>query len=798
MNKKLLHLSSEKRIQSSREISIGGQNLINFSSYSYLGLEHDQRLKQGGKDAIDKYGTQFGASRAYVSIELYEELEHSFELIFGKPCLLAPTTTLAHQAILPIIIGEKDHIIMDQYVHASVQSTVKMVANGSNTTELIRHNDLESLEKSILRVGNKSEKIWYLLDGVYSMQGDFAPLDKLHELTKKYPQLHLYIDDAHGMSWMGEHGKGFAMTNIDVSDQVYVVASLNKAFSGCGGVMIFPNEEEKRRVRTCGGPMIFSTPVPPPMLGVNKAAAEIHLSDDIYRLQQGLSLNTAFTREVLNEMHLPDISNTQSPIFFVAVGQPKVTHNLVHKCKENGLYVTPAIFPAVSMRKSGIRFCVNADHTTDDIYQLTDVLAKSYNQAFKEEGVDVSKTSRLFGMELQRPEERVVETSLEEPKELKLQVDTTIQKINQAEWDGMFGNRGSFDHDGLKFLEGVYAHQEEKENNWNFYYLTVRDNTDRVVLSTFLTATWAKDDMFSSASISKYLEEERAINPYFMCSKSLVLGTLLTEGDHMYIDESHEKWQQALEMVLSEIEQIRIAEEATSVYLRDFDFENKSLNDIFLGEGYIKLDLPNSNIIPEDMLKWDTVEVYLSRLSKNSRQNAKRYAVRYEDYFNVEIVENATPEQLDQWYELYKNVKDKSYELNTFDVPRRFFEEALHHPNWEIIQLSLKPEHDMRSHNTPVLVGLCYKSKDAYCPMVVGMDYEYLFAYKVYRQGIFQVVKRANQLGVGKVYFGFTADIEKRNFGATAEQRVAYIQTVDTYKMKQLDLINSNESAVLV
>src|SRR6185436_14972501 len=120
---------------------------------------------------------------------------------------------------------------------------------------------------------------WYMADGVYSMYGDYAPLKDIMQLLYNHEQLHLYVDDAHGMSWAGKNGAGFAKTILPRHERMFLVTSLNKAFAAGGGCLVYPNDDWKRKVRNCGSTMIFSGPVQPPLLGAAIASAQIHLSD---------------------------------------------------------------------------------------------------------------------------------------------------------------------------------------------------------------------------------------------------------------------------------------------------------------------------------------------------------------------------------------------------------------------------------------------------------------------------------------------------------------------------------------
>ncbi|MFN3429581.1 MAG: aminotransferase class I/II-fold pyridoxal phosphate-dependent enzyme, partial [Candidatus Sericytochromatia bacterium] len=213
-----------------RTITLGGRPLVNFGSCSYLGLEMDERLKQGAIEAVQRYGTQFSSSRGYMALPLYEELESLFADIFGMPTLVAPTTTLAHASALPILIGEDDAVLMDQQVHHSVQQGVNHVRVQGVPVEIVRHNRMDLLEARVAEISKKHRKIWYLADGVYSMYGDLVPMKALHELMQRHEKLHLYIDDAHGMSWHGDRGQGYALDQIPHHPRLIVVTSLAKAF----------------------------------------------------------------------------------------------------------------------------------------------------------------------------------------------------------------------------------------------------------------------------------------------------------------------------------------------------------------------------------------------------------------------------------------------------------------------------------------------------------------------------------------------------------------------------------------
>jgi 7-keto-8-aminopelargonate synthetase-like enzyme len=784
VNNKVLHLSSGGGYADGRTLIVNGENLVHFASYSYLGLETDQRLKDAGIEAIQKYGTQYGCSRAYVSIELYEELENLFAQIFQAPVLIAPSTTLAHIAAIPVLIRDEDAVIIDQHVHSSVQMTIKLLKVRGIPVEILRHNRLDMLEDRIKELRQKHRRVWYLLDGVYSMYGDFAPLQPLYELMNKYEQFSIYVDDAHGMSWQGERGSGYAISQIPLHPQMILITSLNKAFASSGGAIVFPDKELYRKVRTCGGTLIFSTPIQPPMLGVGIASAKIHLSPEIITLQKSLAQRIELCKTLLIKHQIPVIANNDSPIFYVGTGLPKVAYNIAKRMMNDGFYTSVALFPAVSMKCAGIRFCINLHHTTEDIQQMIGLMAHHYPLAIEEEGRTYKDVYQAFKMDVAVEQLKLVEPEIKNAKP-SVERYQTIKEINKEEWNSLLGYNGSFDWDGLLFMENVFRGNDKKENNWDFYYFIIRDNSNKPILATFFTVAWCKDDIFSPATVSEQIEQQRLIDPYYLCSKVLMMGSLLTEGTHLYLDKKHAKWQDALILLLDQATQLQNEVEATSINLRDFDTEDIQMNDLMTGEGFVKVDLPDAHVF--DNLKWNTTEEYISCISSKSKKHVKKYIIPYEKFYEISFLNSVSEKELDHLYWLYTNVKNKGHELNTFLLPKKLFRKIIGHPNWEVMQLTLKEEYNDRPERKPIAVMFSYKTDKSYSPIIVGLDYFYLFAYKNYRQILFQTLKRAAQLKLEKIHLGFTASIEKQRLGATPQAKVAYVQTSDSYNMEVLE-----------
>ena len=162
VKKDILHLYTDDDAFTGNLLTIREKKVVNFGSCSYLGLEFDSRLIDASKASIDRFGTQFSESRAYVSIGLYKELEELFRRIFDAPCVITPTTTLGHIANIPILIGASDAVITDQQVHNSVTTAVKLLSGGGTHIEVLRHSRMDILEDRIKFLRNKHHKIWYM------------------------------------------------------------------------------------------------------------------------------------------------------------------------------------------------------------------------------------------------------------------------------------------------------------------------------------------------------------------------------------------------------------------------------------------------------------------------------------------------------------------------------------------------------------------------------------------------------------------------------------------------------------
>ncbi|WP_280343254.1 aminotransferase class I/II-fold pyridoxal phosphate-dependent enzyme [Nocardia neocaledoniensis] len=364
-------------------MTVEGKSLLNFESCSYLGLEMHPEVKQGVKDAADRYGALFSASRSYLSSPLYAEAEDLLSHLFGRPTLIAPTTTLGHISALPSLVAEQDALILDRQAHNSIYVASSLVRDYNPNVSSIPHSDLTELGARVEELSSSHERVWYALDGLYSMEADFAPAEALNHLMKRFPKLWLYVDDAHSVSWSGKRGRGYALEALDSAtlSRSVVAMSLGKAFGAVGGALTFPNNELLERVFTLGGPMLFSGQVQPPMLGAVVASARLHLAEAVQPLQDRLcSLIELFNRRAA-ERDLPLTSDSVAPIRCITVGSVDRTYRAIRDLRDGGYLVGLAAFPAVPMDRAGLRVTLTCHHSEADIENLVSAMANALSVA---------------------------------------------------------------------------------------------------------------------------------------------------------------------------------------------------------------------------------------------------------------------------------------------------------------------------------------------------------------------------------------------------------------------------------
>lgn len=780
-SKDIIYMTTDKKVIAGKEIQIRGKELINFGSCSYFGLEQDPRLIQSAKDYMDEYGVQFSSSRSYLSCHPLDEYEQLLSEIFGKPAITFTSVSLGHHAVVSVVMGSNDLAIMDQQVHRSVQDAILKTKGLS--IEIVRHNRIDLLEQKIQNSYNQYDKIWYAIDGVYSMYGDYAPIVEIEKLLNKYPKLHLYADDAHGMSIAGKNGSGVILDKIKFHDRMILGTSLNKAFASGGGVFLLPDQELARRIKNIGGTYIFSGPPQVATIGAGIASAKIHLSNEIITKQEELKSKIHYCHQLLIKNNLPVLSNSDTPIFFIGVGLVITCFDLVHRLHQDGFFVNPGIFPAVPDQSAGVRFTITIHHTFEDIDLLVDRIAYHFPRTFQDLGRSVKDIHRGF-KKIKTFNQLIsgIPQTTEHISGYSIQHETTIKNIDEELWNQTIGSLGANDYEQIKFFEKTFSLNPRKESNWKFHYYIVRDQSNTPVIVTYFTEALTMDDMFSSSTISKKIAHEREIlnDPYHLSSKTLTMGCLLSVGKHLFMDESNKDWKMAMLALLEVVQDYREHFDIPVLSLRDFDSHDLRMKNFFLDQGFKRIEIPNGHVLP--LSPWQEKDEFLSQLQGNSaksksdrRRFVKNRALKFEHLYQIKELKDSSDSKVKHIQQLYKNVSAKNFEISGFELHEGFFKTAIDHANWEVIELFID------SNPQSVGMAVSYKTKKLYSFLVTGIDYSALKAHDVYAQILWQCVKRANTLKLD-LNMGLTASQSKRKFGPEIIHNSIYVQNKDNFK----------------
>jgi 7-keto-8-aminopelargonate synthetase-like enzyme len=780
--KGILHLYAEGEYLNGRSIKINGSEMLHFGTTGYLGLEQDKRLKEAAISAITNYGTQFPLSKTYLSHPLYAELESKIEQMYNIPPIITKNSTLGHMAIIPTLIRDEDAVIIDHQAHWSVQNACQILKLRGIPVEMIRHNNLEMLEDKIRMLGGKSGKIWYMADGVYSMYGDYAPIQDLLNLARKYPQLHLYFDDVHGMSWKGKNGTGFIFDAIGtLEENIVVVSTLSKTFGASDATFFCSDRKLREKIKTFGGPLTFSAQLEPASVAAAIASCDIHLSAEIYNHQAELAKKTAHFSTLLSKSSLPLVSDNDSPVFFLGMGTPATAYNFTKRLYSEGFYLNLGIYPAVPIKNTGIRITISAHNKIEDITDLARAMDHHFHKAVEETGSSDQKIRQAFRMDIKTK----VPAIKQQTELLQIEEKVTIENIDKQEWNKYLGAYNILDWEGMQYLEQTFANAKDPCNKWDFFYYIIRDQNMQLVLMTYCTLGIWKDDMLATESVSRHLEEIRKADPMHMTSKVLSTGSLFTEGLHCYIDKDHPLAEQSFQMLLNKLEETYNSLGADMLVLRDFETGFR-WDEMIRNHGYFRIDMPESCVINNN--NWSQIENYGSLLSTRSRQHFNREILPYEKFYDIEIKDCLTEEELNRAYRLYSNVKERNIAINTFPYNREVFKNMNSCPNWEFIILTLKdaPEKNL------VGVMFCYKnSGNVYVPELIGMDYIAGEGFNLYRQLLYQTIKRARELEIGRIDFGISASFEKKKLGASVIPKVAYVQARDNYAMELMQTLQN-------
>lgn len=784
----IVHRTLADRSLSGRTITLGTKELINFGSCSYLGLELDERVMSGAIEAVQRYGAQLSSSRAYLSNPLYKELESLLDKLFQAHTIVTANTTLAHQSALPVLVDENDLVIADHRVHATLRIAADLTRLYGAKLKVIHHSDLDQLESLLNQHASNYHAIWYLADGVYSMHGDFAPMNELGRLLHAYPNFYLYIDDAHGMSWAGIHGCGYALSKLPYHPRMVVAVSLNKTFGAGGGALILPSKELRDRIFTLGGPMIFTGPLQPASLGAAVASAHIHLSEEIHTMQRELKQRIQHFQRLALELELPINSLDQSPTQFLGMGSTRLASAMVQRLLKRGLWTNIAAPPAVSARASGVRAGITRHLEFKDLERLAQTFNEEFCNVLEENDSPIEQVRKALAM----PNSWRASSSVKHSSTtLSLEHKFSITELDAVEWNRLFEGCGAFLTDALWVLEKTFSGNTRPEDNWRFHYLIVRDIDGAPVAASFFTSALWKDDIFSSRQVSEAIESIRhRLDPYYLTSNVFMMGSLLTEGNHLYINYNR-KWQAAIAILIQAANRLALEASAKTIAFRDLMPDNAELDHIMLSAGYVKLDQPSSYRVTVD---WSTFEEHLASLSSRQRYAIRKKVMPFESIYRAEVFDSTThPPTLNEWsriYQLYRNVHARGLELNVFPLPQELFHRMLQVPSWEIIVFRGDPTVTGDPAGTIHGFMANFLSETSLSFHVVGLDYHMVENFALYKCMILQALRRAQALGRKTLLLGIGTARPKKIFGAVEHTSAIYISSENSYA---LDILATTE-----
>ena len=310
--------------------------------------------------------------------------------------------------------------------------------------------------------------------------------------------------------------------------------------------------------------------------------------------------------------------------------------------------------------------------------------------------------------------------------------------------------------------------------------------------SSLSCALW-KDDLLAPASTSLKVEEQRRkFGPYHLTSEVLSTGSIFTEGEHIFINNTHPDLSKAWESFFSILEYVdHEFYNSSMIVLRDFPVDNP-YNALLHDQGFVKANMPDSCVFTN--FNWKSPGEFPDILSRRSRRHFFKDIASFKDKFSVKINSGVEESMLYIFESLYENVRLNNPGLNTFPFPESLFEKMNENPNWEFIILTLEGEWTESKSAEVVGVMFCYKNLNiTYVPEFVGMDYRYTREFNVYRQLLYQTILRAAQLNFKKIDFGLTASFEKRKLGATVIPKVCYIQAKDNFSLELLEIMQTSK-----
>ena len=347
-----------------------GKKVLNFASYNYVGMSGRKEVSEAAKAAIDLYGTSASGSRLIAGEKtLYLELEKEIaQWKHAEDCLVLVSGHATNVTFVGNFCGKGDLILYDSLAHNSVWEGCRI---SSAVCRPFPHNDPEKLDEILSRRRQKFAKVLIVIEGAYSMDGDIARVPEFVELKKKYGCF-LMVDEAHSSCVLGEHGGGvdeyfgLAPDDIDIK-----MGTLSKGLGACGGYLAGKRAIiEYMRYLLPG--FVFSVGISPALAAAAKASLKALQSDP--SIMKRLHNNIRAFREEAEKRNLNICLAGETAVFPVLVKDDDAAYLLSSTMRHRGIFVPPAVFPAVPQGQARLRYCVTSEHNREEIIRALDLL----------------------------------------------------------------------------------------------------------------------------------------------------------------------------------------------------------------------------------------------------------------------------------------------------------------------------------------------------------------------------------------------------------------------------------------
>ena len=348
-------------------LTVDGKKSLNFCSNNYLGLANHPRIVAAAKQATDEFGVGPAAVRSIAgTMDLHVQLEERMAHFKGVDAAISFQSGFnANLAAIPALVGKNDVIFSDELNHASIIDGCRL-----SRAKIIRFNhcDPAHLEAQLIEHRKEYQHAMVITDGVFSMDGDIAPLDEIYRVTQNHDAI-LMVDDAHGEGVLGRGGRGI-VDHFDLHSKVDIeVGTLSKAFGVVGGV-VAGNETIVEWLRQRGRPFLFSSAMTVPDAAACLAA--IDLLEESTELVDRLWENTRYFKREMSSLGF-DTGNSATPIVPVMLGEAPLAQQFSRLLFENGVFAMAIGFPTVPRGKARIRVMISAAHRVEDLDQGLEV-----------------------------------------------------------------------------------------------------------------------------------------------------------------------------------------------------------------------------------------------------------------------------------------------------------------------------------------------------------------------------------------------------------------------------------------